>query len=335
MLSEKLYKLRTENNMTQESLAEKLEVSRQSVQKWESGIACPTIDNIICLADIFHVSMDYLCRDKRLEKDNGGRIGAELLPNYERMGEWECYSKTLMLEYRQCYDEGKDIFPYKELLKEVNNMPNNGYKEQIADTLFSFIGKLPVRDGYAYIEPDELAELRRERRAYPLSFAECTGKKLENKILGGWYGRICGCLLGKPVEGIRRQELDILLKKTGNFPLKRYIDAEDLPENIDKTVAFAIKERAYSKNLGYMPTDDDTNYMLIALEVLKRYGRNFTSQNIGEVWLSTQTKYEYCTAERIAYKNLSNGFDPPVSGRYKNVFRESKTEFTAKCGFPR
>lgn len=71
-----------------------------------------------------------------------------------------------------------------------------------------------------------------------------------------------------------------------------------------------------------MPSDDDTNYMLIAYEVLKRYGRDFTSSDVAEVWLSTQTKYPYCTAERVAYINLINGFVPPESGEYKNAYRE-------------
>ena len=38
-LAKKLYELRKQNNMTQEQLAEKLNVSRQSVSKWESGVA--------------------------------------------------------------------------------------------------------------------------------------------------------------------------------------------------------------------------------------------------------------------------------------------------------
>ena len=46
-ISEKIYALRTKNGVTQEVLAEKLAVSRQSVQKWESGVSLPTIDKLI------------------------------------------------------------------------------------------------------------------------------------------------------------------------------------------------------------------------------------------------------------------------------------------------
>ena len=60
-ISEKIYALRTKSGVTQEVFAEKLAVSRQSVQKWESGVSLPTIDKLITMATIFNVSIDYLC----------------------------------------------------------------------------------------------------------------------------------------------------------------------------------------------------------------------------------------------------------------------------------
>ena len=59
-LSEKLLALRTEKGLSQEDLAEKLEVSRQSVSKWETAQSTPDLDKIIRLADLFGVSTDYL-----------------------------------------------------------------------------------------------------------------------------------------------------------------------------------------------------------------------------------------------------------------------------------
>ncbi len=56
---EKLSKFRKENNYTQEQLAEILGVSRQSVSKWESDIAYPETDKLICLARLFKCSTDY------------------------------------------------------------------------------------------------------------------------------------------------------------------------------------------------------------------------------------------------------------------------------------
>lgn len=62
LLSEKIYKLRKENGLSQENLATKLNVSRQAVSKWESGVI-PDIDNIVNLARYFDCSIDYLLND--------------------------------------------------------------------------------------------------------------------------------------------------------------------------------------------------------------------------------------------------------------------------------
>ncbi|SHH32499.1 DNA-binding transcriptional regulator, XRE-family HTH domain [Anaerosphaera aminiphila DSM 21120] len=59
-ISERLQKLRKENNLSQEELANKLELSRQAISKWESGITSPDIKNIIKLSEIYGVSTDYI-----------------------------------------------------------------------------------------------------------------------------------------------------------------------------------------------------------------------------------------------------------------------------------
>ena len=62
-LAEKILSLRTQRGMSQDDLAEKLEVSRQSVSKWETAQSTPDLDKIIRLADLFGVSVDQLVRD--------------------------------------------------------------------------------------------------------------------------------------------------------------------------------------------------------------------------------------------------------------------------------
>ena len=62
-LAEKILSLRTERGMSQDDLAEKLEVSRQSVSKWETAQSTPDLDKIIKLADLFGVSVDQLVRE--------------------------------------------------------------------------------------------------------------------------------------------------------------------------------------------------------------------------------------------------------------------------------
>lgn len=62
-IGEKLQRLRKAHNWTQEELAERVGVSRQSLSKWESDAALPDTANVIALADMFGVTTDYLLRE--------------------------------------------------------------------------------------------------------------------------------------------------------------------------------------------------------------------------------------------------------------------------------
>lgn len=61
--NEKLIKLRRENGLTQEQLAEKLGVSRQAISRWESGESAPDMYNLSAICRFFGVSSDYLIND--------------------------------------------------------------------------------------------------------------------------------------------------------------------------------------------------------------------------------------------------------------------------------
>ena len=86
-LGENLQFLRKKDNITQEQLAEQLEVSRQSVSKWESDTAYPEMDKIIQICDLFHVGMDDLVRKDvsllyvgdKTEYDNHMNIYAKMM----------------------------------------------------------------------------------------------------------------------------------------------------------------------------------------------------------------------------------------------------------------
>lgn len=64
IFSEKLQIIRKSHGLTQEELAEQLQVSRQAVAKWESGQSYPDIMNLIQLSERFHVTVDYLVKDE-------------------------------------------------------------------------------------------------------------------------------------------------------------------------------------------------------------------------------------------------------------------------------
>lgn len=62
-MGEKMQKLRKQKNWSQETLAEKLGVSRQAVSLWERGESMPDIDKLLPLANLFGVTIDYLLND--------------------------------------------------------------------------------------------------------------------------------------------------------------------------------------------------------------------------------------------------------------------------------
>lgn len=73
MLSEKIYALRRKNGLSQEQLAERIGVSRQSVSKWEGGLSTPDLDKLKALSECFQVSIDELTGNQT----SSGFSGAE------------------------------------------------------------------------------------------------------------------------------------------------------------------------------------------------------------------------------------------------------------------
>ncbi len=67
-LADKIMKLRRDSGMSQEELAEKLNVSRQAVSKWECGETVPDLQKIIHISELFSVTTDYLLKDDVMSK---------------------------------------------------------------------------------------------------------------------------------------------------------------------------------------------------------------------------------------------------------------------------
>ena len=64
-LGERIYKLRSKNNMSQGEFAEKLDVSRQAVSKWENNVSVPELDKIAAISELFGVSTDMLIKGEQ------------------------------------------------------------------------------------------------------------------------------------------------------------------------------------------------------------------------------------------------------------------------------
>lgn len=73
----KLYELRKQKGLSQEELAGKLNVSRQTVSKWELGDSTPDMEKLIAISDLFEISLDELVlgRTQESAKEESGRTG--------------------------------------------------------------------------------------------------------------------------------------------------------------------------------------------------------------------------------------------------------------------
>ena len=321
ILGTTIHKIRTEAKLTQEQFSEILGVSQQSVQKWERSIANPELDKIIMISKYFGISLDALI----LGNDN--RVVDEMKktkiikPHYKNIHDWEFYSSNLLLEYQESFDEGLDIEIYSDVFSSISRLPKGEIKKKLGDVLFEAITSAEQREGYPYIEPSDLEQIRSLRRKSNVS-SVYNYDNAENKIHGAWMGRVCGCMLGKTVEGIRTNELTPFLKETNNYPMHRYIYKSDLTDEIIEKYKFGFASQFYVDEIDGMPIDDDTNYVVLAQKIIEQHGKEFLPCDVANAWLKYQSKEFYFSAERVAYLNFIKGFDPPESAVYKNPYRE-------------
>jgi len=246
----------------------------------------------------------------------------KLIPDYEKIHEWELYSEQLLTELKQCKEEGLDIEQYDALFNAVHSMPRSQQKKEMADALFELLRALPTRTDYPYDEPSDLAGILEKGAPGREILPPVDPEKLRSKIEGAWYGRISGCMLGKTVEGIRTNELHPLLKNSGNFPMHRYILSSDITPEVLKAYTYPLAERCYADKITSAPSDDDTNYTVLYQQVVEKYGRDFTPFDVAQSWLAMQPKDAYCTAERVAFCNFIRGYWPGNSAIFQNPYRE-------------
>ncbi|MEV1021525.1 ADP-ribosylglycohydrolase family protein [Streptomyces sp. NPDC050264] len=139
-----------------------------------------------------------------------------------------------------------------------------------------------------------------------------------------WLGRAAGCLLGKPVEKLPLTGIRAVAKSTGNWPLHTWFTEIGLDPEI--AAAYPWNRRSaptsLAENIDGMPEDDDLNYPLLQLLLLQRHGTGFTTEDVARLWLDELPAGRTFTAERIAYRNLLDGIEPPATASHRNPFRE-------------
>lgn len=146
LFSEKLKQLRKENNLTQEELAEKINVSRQAITKWECDEGIPDIENLKQISNLFHVTIDELVKeDKEISINTSNSYIEEL--EIEHTKHFDIHiSKIYELNIKPCNEEKVRI----ELLSNEEENLSDLYKVKL-DNLYNRLdidikGKKEIKD---------------------------------------------------------------------------------------------------------------------------------------------------------------------------------------------
>lgn len=180
-IAEKIVQLRAKAHMTQAACAEKYGVTRQAIQKWESGAVVPELENLIRISQLFGVSLDYIvgCGNRREEEILYQE--SKVSPDYSQLNVWDGYAEELCTEYRQAFEEGKDVEIYRELYDSVAKLPKCREKKEIADILFKIVLDVPMRADYIYNGPGDLESIRLLRKGEGEKKQLPTRTKMEKK----------------------------------------------------------------------------------------------------------------------------------------------------------
>ncbi|WP_069172372.1 ADP-ribosylglycohydrolase family protein [Streptomyces griseus] len=189
--------------------------------------------------------------------------------------------------------------------------------ERLLDELAELAG--PAADD----EPTGLAAVRAACPRWPAPRTRAVSLDPE-RLHAAWLGRAVGCLLGKPVEKLPLDGIRALARATGNWPLTTWFTARGLPAELAAAHPWNRRSAPTSlaENIDGMPEDDDLNFPLLTVLLLQRYGHGFSTADLARLWLDELPAGRVFTAERIAYRNLLDGIEPPETARHRNPFRE-------------
>lgn len=183
LFNEKLKMLRKENNLTQERLAEKINVSRQAITKWESGEGTPDIENLKQISQVFNITIDELIKEeKKLTKENKKK--------YSYMEELEIdHTKHFDIHYSKIYE--LNIMPNAEekvkieLLSEECEKLSDTFKIKF-DNLYNKLdiditGKKQVQDMVVnmYLPEKYIEEIELNSKIKTLNIVDLSLDKLE------------------------------------------------------------------------------------------------------------------------------------------------------------
>lgn len=238
---------------------------------------------------------------------------------------WLDISERINHELQQREEEGDNI---SELRIEWDHMKQVGLTEVVfkttAELFYRKLEETPYQILNEQNEPTSWNEIIRQCTVKEDSIPALSSSFVEDRILGGWLGRSAGCLLGKPIEKMPRSGIVELLSSNGTWPISDYITGQAIPDSLLQKYPWNTHngKESLKENIVCMPEDDDMNYAMLNVSVVEKYGRNFTTEHIAQMWLTNLPVLSTFTAERIAYVNYLHGMLPPDTAVYRNPYRE-------------
>lgn len=224
-------------------------------------------------------------------------------------------------EITQLRLEGCETTVLEELLASCEGAAESDVQARLTD-LFEMARRLRPAADFPYEEPSDLEGIR---DAAPADADRWTAEDLSedwlrDRLTGAWLGRCIGCMVGKPVEGKSREEIEAILRAAGAYPLAGYFPAlETVPEGVSYRPA---SDECLAPNITRGVRDDDTDYTVLGLMLMEEHGAEMTSGHVVNAWLTRLPYLRTYTAERAAMRNFVNDLHPPESARWMNPYRE-------------
>lgn len=223
-------------------------------------------------------------------------------------------------ELDQLEESGHVVAPFRERFASIDPADDDALEGLLAE-----LASAPRDPAWDYEEPeglDSILDSLPGGRAQAAS-SVATGSELEDKVLGGWLGRIAGCNLGKPIEWGEHwttAHIRDYLERADAYPLRDYLPLLDpMPPEFELRENWPETTRG---NVRGSARDDDIDYPILTIHLLETHGRALRPAHVAEAWLTLLPYLQVYTAERAAYTNLLHKVPIEQVASVRNPYRE-------------
>lgn len=223
-------------------------------------------------------------------------------------------------ELDQLEESGHVVAPFRERFAAIDPADDDALEGLLAE-----LASAPRDPAWDYEEPEGLDPIL---DSLPGGRADAagsvaSGSELEDKVLGGWLGRIAGCNLGKPIEWGEHwttAHIRDYLERADAYPLRDYLPLLDpMPPEFELRENWPETTRG---NVRGSARDDDIDYPILTIHLLETHGRALRPAHVAEAWLTLLPYLQVYTAERAAYTNLLHKVPIEQVASVRNPYRE-------------